>query len=596
MVKPGGSWTRSTSYVCSTLLGLFLLASASVAQITFTDLTASAGFGNVTGCCLSSAWTDYDLDGLLDVAVLCHTQEVSGSLNSLFHNNGDGTFTDVVLAAGMLDFSLDPHGGGWCDYDDDGDADLFVAHGLLLGQSDQNNMLYQNQGDGTFIDTAEASGLHHFETQQLTGVNWIDDDNDGAIDLFIAGKTGISQQLGNLHFRNNGDSTYTEIADQTGLRQLSAESVTSFWQDYDDDGDLDVFICKEGLLFDNNGSQVYVDQTAAAGIAPVGFCRSANWGDYDQDGDADLYISTLAAFDSTLYRNNGDGTFTDVGMAAGVLERVESHSSNWGDFDNDKDLDLLVVTGRNSSDPNRLFQNNGDGTFTEVGTSAGIAGQVLGSGADGSFVDVDDDGNLDIFITNGNSGQPICQDGPLLYFHNDGQSTNNWLKIELDGVQSNPNGLGAKVRVNTADGTQQFVQYFGQQHFMTQDLLPMHFGLGANTEAESIEIEWPSGVVDQLSGVAAGQTITVVEGQTAGPDEVTILRAIWRSANNILIVIANSSSGGDVTLTVEGFGNLQWIPTAGIHRRAFPGVTADPGTVTVTSTGDGSDTADVRAF
>jgi len=595
----GGRMNRIGQTVLFWTLLWVIALRAQATDVTFTDISQAAGFSNATSCSLSAAWSDYDEDGDIDVIVASHVQNNTGGTDHFYRNNGDLTFTDVIDQNGVVGFTEDPHGAGWGDFDNDGDADLVLGHGLLLGKSPQNNEFYRNAGDGTFTEIAAAAGITPQETQQITGVSWVDVNNDGLLDLFLSGKSRDQALLGNFLYQNNGDSTFTDTAVAAGLNEYDGQTTSAAWQDYDVDGDPDVFLCfnKDGqvatklgssVLYQNNGDGTYTDVTVTSGLVTHNTCKAAAWGDYDNDGLSDLFMTSLAANPTLLYRNNGDGTFTDVGVAAGVSETLESDGAAWGDVDNDADLDLLVVTGENDTQPNRLYKNNGDGTFSDVGASVGIAGQVEGKGADGMMMDADNDGFLDIFITNGAGGTDACPNGPYLLFHNNHENGHHWLKTQLVGQVSNRDGIGAKVWVSTSDGVTQYRQHFGPQHLMAQDRLPLHFGLGTQTVVTRIEVHWPSGLVSELSNVPADQMVTLVE-----PDAVAITKAIWQSNTCTLKIEASSSGGNGVVLTVDRFGSLNYNSTTGVHMKSFRGVKVSPSTVVVTSTGGGSATASV---
>ncbi len=238
--------------------------------------------------------------------------------------------------------------------------------------------------------------------------------------------------------------------------------------------------------------------TSAAGIVS-GLANSGAWGDFNNDGYPDLYAATN--FADILYQNNGDGTFTDVTVESGAINNFRALAADWGDYDNDGDLDLYVV---NAVRANRLFRNNGNATFTNVAASVGVAAKEFGNGSDASFIDYNNDGFLDLFVCNGAGPSP----GPYLLFKNNG-NLNHWLKIELIGQESNRGGVGARITL-TAGTLTLHRQNFGQ-HGVAQNHIPVHFGLPGTTTVVSIVIEWPSGVRQELDNIPADQTITVTE-------------------------------------------------------------------------------------
>jgi hypothetical protein len=533
-----------------------LTVNADTGLTTFTDVTHPAGLANTFSCSIGLAWGDATNDGLTDLWVFSHVQPTSGGISHLYGNNGDGTFTDLIDQAGEVEpFTADQHGGGFGDVDNDGDQDMFITQGLLFGLNlNSKNEYYISNGDGTFVDLTDEAGvtiipdeIDPTETsQQITGTNWIDVDNDGDLDLYASGRRDEGTKGSLLYINDTGDgTTFTDVAVAAGLGNYLGDDFSAVWQDYDGDGDIDLFKCLDGLLMQNNGDGTFSDVTIGAGITPVDNCRTGAWGDVDNDGDADLFISTLGSPANLLYENQGGGAFIDVTVTAGVGDQTETQGAQFADYDNDQDLDLLVITGNNTSQSNRLFQNDGTGIFTDVGPAAGVAGHVGGKGQDGAFADYNGDGFLDIAVTNGGGSLPICPNGSYLLFRNNGQSANNWLMIELEGQQSNRDGIGAKVWVTTPDAVVQYHQYFGPQHFDGQDSLPIHFGLGSNTVVSTIDIEWPSGQTDQLSNVAINQLLAVSEGSTTGlPLDVTGV-----APNQIMV-------GTSDQLTVSGQGFL----------------------------------------
>ena len=256
-------------------------------------------------------------------------------------------------------------------------------------------------------------------------------------------------------------------------------------------------VAQRALFIEIAGTARSEDVSSAAGI-DTGYSNSGAWGDFNNDGYPDLYVATDSA--DILYRNNGDGTFTDVTEESGVINTDRTIAADWGDYDNDGYLDVYVV---NASAPNRLFHNNGDGTFTDVAVSVGVTAKEGGEGSDGTFIDYNNDGFLDLFVCNGTNSP-----GPYLLFKNNG-NRNHWLKIELAGQESNRDGVGARITLTFGRHTQ-YRQYAGQ-HFLAQNHIPVHFGLRAATIVRSIVIEWPSGVQQELDNIPADQTIAVTE-------------------------------------------------------------------------------------
>jgi enediyne biosynthesis protein E4 len=471
--------------------------------LTFTDVSVEAGFfGNNSSW--AAAWGDYDNDGNVDVMTLGHVQGITNSISQLWHNNGDETFTDVTIQAGLNPHNGDAHGAGWGDFDSDGYLDLYIAKGTPKADPNNYNELWRNNGDGTFINIASSSRVTG-RSHRTRGAYAVDYDRDSDLDIF-----STSFDTPNLLFRNDGGLQFIDVAEEAGLQRNDIENRTAAWADFDGDGLMDVLITKSSALFRNRGDGTFLDVTTAAGITQSVDAQSGAWGDYDNDGDLDLYItmgeSNGTPIQGILYRNNGDGTFTDVTAASGAVNTVGALGVTWGDYDNDGYLDLYIVnTETGLTEPNRLFRNNGDGTFTDVASTAGVGGKTgQGRGSDATFADYNNDGFLDLFVCNG-AGNTV---GPYLLYRNNGNS-NEWLKVVLIGQQSNRSGIGAKILLK-AGGGRQFREYTGQ-HYMSQNHIPVHFGLGQATIIDSLTIRWPGGITQILHNIAVNQTLTITE-------------------------------------------------------------------------------------
>jgi hypothetical protein len=514
-------------------VGANRFASSTATVTTFTDVTTQTGFSGCPTCQLNSswahAWADYDGDGFIDIITLGHVQNLTGSISQLWHNNGDGTFTDVTSQAALDPHNGDAHGAVWADFDNDGQLDLFVSKGTLKTDPVDYDDLWHNNGDGTFTNIAHSARVGSIGHRNR-GAGAVDYDNDSFLDIFVTSyirPTGPG--LPNLFYRNNGDLTFTDVAAAAGLARSGIVNRTAAWADFDGDGLIDVFITQIDALYKNNGDGTFTDVTDAAGIIHNSEnVQAAAWGDYDNDGYPDIYVTLgvdnggqadicedlqdLAKIPLTiqlpniLYHNNGDGTFTDVTTQSGTTNVAGALGVTWEDYDNDGNLDLYIVNSGGQGKPNKLFRNNGNGTFTDMASAAGVGAKLPGNGrgSDASFADYDNDGFPDLFICNG-GGSTV---GSYILYHNNGNS-NGWLKVVLRGTESNLCGIGAKLRL-VAGGKTQFREYTGQ-HYMSQNYIPVHFGLGQATQVGSLTITWPSGTTQTLTNIAIDQTITVVE-------------------------------------------------------------------------------------
>jgi hypothetical protein len=502
---------------------LLALPGTSSAQTTFTDVTQIAGVGDAvpgTGV----AFGDYDNDGDLDIYVANGgTGDFpDGAPNFLYRNNGDGTFTDVASEAGVA------HPGtgedvAFGDYDNDGDLDI------RLGNYDEADVLYRNNGDGTFSDVTAFSGIGKVMVALGTALG--DYDNDGDLDIFSTNYRG-----NNVLYRNEGDGTFTDVAGTTGVEKSSSGMGTLFL-DYDNDGDLDIYAVNQGgadILHCNNGDGTFTDVTEDAGVSGSKISvpgQGTASGDYDNDGDLDIYV---VGYPNILYRNNGDGTFTDVALEAGVSYGEVSLVVTFGDYDNDGYLDIYLGNGYDSAFPEAdfLYRNNGDGTFTDVTGEADVGniGEALGV----AFGDYDNDGFLDIYVVN--------YEQPNMFYHNNGND-NNWLHVKTVGTISNRDGIGAKVRVVAGD-LSMIREISGSTGFHCFNSMMAEFGLGRNAKADLLEIRWPSGIVDTFTDVRANQVIEVTEGAS----EFAEMEGLFAVIHGVFPVFGDPAGGTPVQI------------------------------------------------
>lgn len=512
--------------------GLFIggAFNAALAQTTFTDVANTLGLAGADSS-HGLAFGDYDNDGDYDLYI---TNFDSPSI--LARNNGDGSFTDVTLATGAVGPD-EATGVAWGDYNNDGWVDLYIA-------SDRDgDRLYQNQGDGTFVDVTEAAGVS--DARQTRGVSWADYNNDGYLDLFLANRYGRDRS--DALFKNNGDGTFTDVAPELGL----IDQVSTFggiWFDYDNDRDQDLYLAidfGDDRFYINNGDGTFTDATEAAGFGPPEHAMGVAIGDSDNDLDLDLFVdnnqdgTNAMHGPSLLFRNNSDGTFTEVTLEVGLEDR---NTVDWGtnfiDYDNDGDLDLAVVAGALLSDgqANVLWQNDGFGQFSEVTDSTFTShnGAAYGS----AWSDYDQDGDLDWFIANE-------LDQANVVFRNDGPVA-NWLAIKPQGMMSNRDGIGARIEL-TANGLTQVREISGGASYLSQDPAEAWFGLADASEVDSLIIYWPSGQIDQLTNVAINQRHFIQEGQTqvTGPERISLATA---DISIVGAVAGERSSGYNVAL------------------------------------------------
>ena len=484
---------------------------------------------------------DYNGDGHLDL----YATNSSGP-NALFHNKGDGTFTDVAVAAGVDDSDATGYGAGWADYDNDGDLDLYVAN---FGAS----KLFRNDGNDSFSDVTESSGVGDPDKDHRTmGVAWGDYDRDGYLDLLvvrhlveIGGKlaldtSGLARASRPMAlFRNQGDGTFSNVTHHLSedLGYPSPVKGAGFkpaFLDYDNDGDTDIYVVNDfgsanypNVMWRNDGTDssgqvVFTDVSKESGTDLEIFGMGLAVGDYDNDGDFDLYMTDIGQ--GEFLENQGNGTFANVaestGTAGGSIPEnwFDDTSVSWGtvfaDLDNDGRLDLYTVAGQMDNDPcfnmehqpNALFANLGDGTFVEVSGASGADDPGTGRGV--AHGDFNSDGLLDLFVVN--MGTRDGEPGTALLFINTSDTGNNWLSVETRGAESNRFGIGARVIV-TAGGVTQIREMGASQSHMSHSVIPAHFGLGESQRVDSVEVLWPSGKKLLLENVAVNQQLTILE-------------------------------------------------------------------------------------
>ncbi len=470
------------------------------------------------------AWFDYDRDDWLDLYVVngCNHS------NALFRNNADGTFTNVASEAGVKN-GFGNNGVIAADLDNDGFQEIFLTgEGGFRGTCVRDVLLYYNNGDGTFTDMTAESGL--VGPADALSAAFGDINNDGLLDVFI---TAAGNELGDFEppnklFLNNGDLTFTDISEASGVNTIDGACVATF-SDYDDDGLMDLIVgnCVRFLsgpieVFHNNGDLTFTDVAFEAGATFPGYWMGIAPGDFDNDDDIDYFFTNLGdsfpPFFHRLNRNNGDGTFESVGAVAGV----EPFEFGWGatmqDFDNDGYLDIFMagshpptLIGPGLGNPGVMLINDHDGTFTNITATMPVnLSSLATSGL--AAADYDNDGYVDIAIA---GDQDVNQtSGPYLW-RNLANLKNNWLTLRLEGTKSNRDAIGARVRVVAGDSTMTREIYAGSS-FLSMDSQWPTFGLGENAATDLIEVRWPSGLVEQLPNAQANQIVDLIEGDAGG--------------------------------------------------------------------------------
>ncbi|MEP6540238.1 MAG: CRTAC1 family protein [Bryobacteraceae bacterium] len=526
-----------------------------------TDIAAEAGltapvvYGGVerktyiletVGC--GAAFFDYDNDGWLDILLLSGTRldgDPPEATNRLYKNNRDSTFTDVTEKAGL-------RRTGWAyavtvgDYNNDGHEDLFITY---WGQ----NVLYRNNGDGTFTDVTKAAGLLDKRTRWGAGCTFLDYNRDGHLDLFVSnylefdfnkipkpgqntnctwkgvpvncGPRGLVPGTHSL-YRNNGDGTFTDVSEASGISKAKGSyGMTAVAADFDNDGWPDIYVACDStpsFLLRNKHDGTFSEEGLERGVAlnEDGMEQAGmgvGVGDYNLDGSLDIFKTHFTDDTSVLYKNDGKGVFDDVTIRSGI--GVETRYISWGagivDLDNDGNPDLFLVTGNVYPEierfvpayphktPRAVFRNLGGGKFEELIEQAGPGVAAVHSSRGCAFGDFDNDGDVDILIVNMNE--------PPSLLRNDVTGKNHWLKVKLIGVQSNRSAIGARVTAKYG-GKVQAQEVLAQSSFYSASDPRLHFGLGSATTAD-LEIRWPNGAKEVLNKVPVDRILKIQEGK-----------------------------------------------------------------------------------
>ena len=499
-----------------------------------------------TGC--GCAFIDYDNDGWMDLFILSGTRlggAPEGTTNRLYKNNRDCTFADVTEKAGL-------HSLGWAcgvcigDYNNDGFDDIFCT---TYGQ----NILYRNNGDGTFTDVTKAAGLGSDHARYGAGCAFLDYNRDGHLDLFVSNYVGFTFESAGVPgensycrwkglpvecgprglktgkhslYRNNGNGTFTDVSEAARINQAPATyGMTVVAADLDEDGWQDIYVASDStpsLLFMNNRDGTFREEGVlrGVGLSEDGMEQAGmgvGVGDYDLDGHLDLFKTHFLDDTNILYHNDGKGNFDDVTRASRI--GVETRYICWGagivDLDNDGLPDLFMVTGHvypevertlpqyPNKTPRAVFRNLGDGIFEELIEEAGpgVAAPHCSRGC--AFGDFDNDGDIDILIINLN-------EPPSLLRNDLRGTTNNWIKVKLEGAKSNRSAIGARVLVHYGNKTQAQA-VLSQSSFFSCNDPRLHFGLGPCTTAD-IDVYWPSGLHEAFKGISGNRLVTFKEG------------------------------------------------------------------------------------
>jgi hypothetical protein len=503
------------------------------------------------------AWIDYDRDGWSDAIVLSGTRLAEGQrhdavfprgeapTNRLYRNRGDGTFVDVTDQAGLRRTGW---ASGVCagDYDNDGWLDLFITY---YGQ----NVLYRNAGGTRFEEVTSSAGLAQTDVRWGSGCTFIDYDRDGRLDLFVSnylrldlqtasepgkgsnclwkgvavncGPKGLPTDINRL-FHNRGKGVFVDVSESSGIARVTGRyPMTASAVDLNEDGWTDIYVASDStaaILYRNNRDGTFTDAALESGAAynehgnpQAGMGLAV--GDFNVDGRLDLLKTHFADDIPALYRGLAGGLFEDIATSAGL--GVQNRHVEWGagfpDLDNDGAPDIFYVTGNVYPEveralpqyphrgPRIVFRNMGGTRFDDVSNASGIGAATAHSSRGAAFGDYDRDGDLDVLVMNMNE--------PPSLLRNDYKGPNGWIGIELEGVKTSRDGLGAIVRVTTGERVQAQAA-LSQSSYYSHDDRRLHFGIGMHTQADRIEVRWPSGIVDVLRKVPVKQVLKIREG------------------------------------------------------------------------------------
>ncbi len=540
------------------------------AHVVFTDITNKAGinfthfFGERTNQMpedmgSGAAWIDYDQDGYDDLFVVNEAGPLTMTATEvkkspahceLYHNNGNGTFTNVTKNAG-INFQGMGMGVAAADMDNDGYPDIFMT---AFGK----NVFYHNNGNGTFTDQTKQAGLGG-KLGFWTGASWADYDRDGYLDLYVCGYVNYSRlnmlpamnsrenieeppdinplafpPERNLLYHNNKNGTFTEVAIQAGVADLTGKSLSASWNDFNNDGWPDLYVANDvgdNALYLNMGNGTFNDASHPAHVADGHSSMGLAIGDWNNDGLMDLFITHWLAEPNGFYVNKSNMSNTMSRMSNSTqslrfedeadkygLAKVSINDVAWGtsffDYDNDTRLDLLAINGSTNQQPdhpkylvpmkNHLFWNEGsDKGFAEVTAESGEALSYKNVGRGAAFGDYDNDGDMDVFVVN-NGGRAVL-------LRNDGGNKNNWLELKLVGTKSNRSAIGTKIKI-VSRNVSQIREVNNQSSYLSQNSLTQHFGLAKFTKVDTLNIQWPSGLNQQFLNIPVNVRIEITEG------------------------------------------------------------------------------------
>jgi hypothetical protein len=511
------------------LLCVIIFTNSLAAQISFTESSASQNIGVSHGTNSffgGISFFDFNKDGWDD---LTFTSQDGDPL--YFYQNNNGTLN--LISLNITDYQNDTRQINWVDIDNDGDNDLFIV------SNNSSNRLYLNDGDMNFTDITVISGITT-EIMKSWGGAWGDYNNDGYLDLFLSNRDIVNRDYPNLLYKNNGDNTFTDVSNSVGISNVNHISFCASFFDFNNDGWQDIYIINDryntsNIMYKNNGNGTFSDVSAASGANISIDAMSTTIGDYNNDGWLDIYV-TNTTLGNYFLKNNGNETFTNVADTNGTF----FNSFGWGavflDADNDADLDLYVSGMQDGTSNGRLpsafYENQGDGNFL-IPSGAGFANDIAESYSN-AIGDINNDGLPDISVLN---KEP---DANYLWM-NTNTERNNWLKVTLEGTTSNRMGIGSWVEISLS-GNKQYRYTLNGEGYTSQNSGSEFFGLGNNTTIDYVKVTWLSGVEDILYNVSSNQKLHIVESTTLSNNSNAL-------ENNVAIF--PNPSNGDIQIDTK---------------------------------------------
>ncbi|MDG2194081.1 MAG: FG-GAP-like repeat-containing protein [Polaribacter sp.] len=462
---------------------------------------------------------DYNGDFALDIFIVGNKKDDSTALETysrLFKNNNDGTFTDVTLESGLFGlydmYELNANntddtdgytgykmGASWGDYNNDGHPDLFLTNAFKV-------QLFKNNGNGTFTDITEAAGFLKSDNCNNTSAAWFDFNNDGNLDIYIS---DYKSDCGNRLYKNLGDSTFIDVTASAGLDLTNKNTYMAFPFDVNEDGLMDLYVINDFVqtneLYVNKNGTFFVEKGVDYGLDIQLNSMGISTGDYDLDGNYDFLITDVS--ENVVLKGKNDNTFEIPDKSHIYLKSEWGWNNHFSDFDNDGDEDVLIAAGYFKA-INAYYKNsyrNGGSSMTNVTLELGLTDVNITHSS--AVFDYDNDGDLDIYFSN-LEAVSVFYDNTLM----EDQSTANWLKIKLEGSISNRDGIGTQVEIDTDYGTQ--IRYYTGVGLYSQNQQSVHFGIGADTSVLELRIKWPSGIIDTYSNIAVNQHIKAIEGNS----------------------------------------------------------------------------------